>query len=324
MLSTVTVGALALFPARGGAQPPSTEPRTPPKTAGIGVQGLAIVGMNWPVATKSLEATNLDTHPVEIGGAFQVTNIWQDLFAQVTATRISSDGERAFVDDDGTTFPLGIPLSMKATYVDFSVGWKVARGKPGRQTFWPYAGGGLGLVNFSESSPFAQPGDDFDSSKISYHLLAGVEVRLLQWLSVSGDFRYRWVPNLLGDGGVSAAFGEDDFGGPQVGVGLRLGFGGPSLHRAAPPPGTESPSDKSREPSKTPERVASSDFGTILVQAPVYLREDATREPLRVLDAGTMVKVLGENGDWIRVEFADRLLGPRVGYVQRKYIQLPK
>ena len=95
----------------------------------IGVQGFGIFGVNWPVATKSFEATGLDEHPVEIGGGAQVTNIWRELFAQVTATRTSSTGERTFVDDDGTSFPLGIPLSAKATYLDVSAGWKVRYGK---------------------------------------------------------------------------------------------------------------------------------------------------------------------------------------------------
>ena len=51
---------------------------------------------------------------------------------------------------------------------------------------------------------------------------------------------------------------------------------------------------------------------------------DATAEPLRILEAGTSVKILAEIDDWVRIEFYDRLLGPRVGHVQRKYLRLPK
>jgi hypothetical protein len=148
-----------------------------------------------------------------------------------------------------------------------------------------------------------------------------VEVRIRSWLSVSADLRYRWVPNLLGDGGVSAALGEEDFGGFHAGAGLRIGFGGPSLYA---PPSTEPPSTETRDLGKLPVRVVEAQSGIILASAPVYLRPDTNLEPLRVLEAGTAVKILQENEEWIRIEFPDRFLGPRIGYVLRTYVRLPK
>ena len=96
-----------------------------------------------------------------------------------------------------------------------------------------YVGAGLGRVRYREESPFAQPGDDLDTSATSYHVMGGVEVGLVKWVGVSVDFRYRYVPGLLGKGGVSAAFEEEDFGGAYMGVGMRLMFGGGSPPRAA-------------------------------------------------------------------------------------------
>jgi opacity protein-like surface antigen len=319
---TMIIVGLMLRPTVALAQ--ETVPPDIVVTRHIGVQGMAIAGVNWLAPSKSLEASGLSTKPIEIGGGVQVTNIWHDLFAQVNISRLSSDGERTFVDDDGTSFPLGIPLSVKATYVDVTAGWKVMQVRETGRPLLSYFGGGVGRVHYEERSPFALPGDDVDATATSYHIVGGVEMKLLSWLGIAGEVRYRWVPNLLGDGGTSAALEEKDFGGLYAGAGVTLGFGGPTVRRTPPPAQPQPPPTPAPEPSRIPERVADSESGTILVAAPVYLRPDANLQPLRTLDAGTPVKVLQENGDWIRIEFSDRILGPRVGYVLRKYIQLPK
>jgi opacity protein-like surface antigen len=325
-IPAIVAASLVIGAAIAGAQtnpPPSvTAPRSSPRDTTIGIQGIAIVGVNWPAASKSLEASGLKTNPIEFGGGVQVTNIWRNLFAQVSASRMSDTGERAFVDDQGNAFPLGIPLTVKTTYLDVSGGWKFASAD--QLNVLTYFGGGVGRANYAESSPFAQPGDDLDTKTTSYHVLVGAEVRLASWLSVSGDLRYRWVPDLLGTSGVSAAYGEKDFGGFHAGAGLRVGFGGPPMRKPPPPDDVTATPGEPREPARVPTRVASSDSATIVGSAPVYLRPDAKLEPLRVLEAGTSVRVLQENDDWIRIQFADRLLGPRVGYVQRKHVQLPK
>jgi hypothetical protein len=328
VLTLPTIVATGLLAYSSIAVAQTTAPQkpiaAPPSTGGatIGIQGIAVVGVNWPAASKTLEATGLPTKPVELGGAVQVTNIWRNLFAQVGASRTSDTGERAFLDDQGNVFPLGIALSVKTTYVDVSAGWKLASAE--QRNVLTYVGGGVGRVKYVETSPFAQPGDDLETSTTSYHILVGAEVKVLKWLSVSGDMRYRWVPDLLGDGGASAAFGEKDFGGFHAGVGLRVGFGGPPLRQAPPrddgPPAPAQPP----EPPRLPNRPTASESVTIVGSAPVFLRPDAALEPLRVLEPGTSVRILQENDDWIRIQFADRLLGSRVGYVQRKYVQLPK
>jgi opacity protein-like surface antigen len=298
----------------------SVQPAPAPSPAHIGVQGIASIGVDWPSASKSFEAVGLSTKPIEIGGAAQVTNIWRDLFAQVSFTRISDTGERAFIADDGTPVPLGIPLEMKATYIDASVGWKFAPTGESYERVTSYGGAGVGRVKLTEHSPFPQAGDDVDASATSYHVMGGVEVRLLSWLSVSGDLRYRWVPDLLGDGGVSQALKEDDFGGFHLGAGVRIGFGG---RKAAPPTQPESTQVPPSEPTRAPGTVKTAPMGTILTSAPVYLRPDESREPLRTLEAGTSIRILREDREWIRIEFVDRLLGPRVGYVLRKYVHIP-
>ena len=319
---TMIIVGLMLRPTAALAQ--DTVPPDIVVTRHIGVQGMAIAGLNWMSSSKSLKANGLSTKPLEIGGGAQVTNIWRDLFAQVNVSRLSSDGERTFVDEDGTSFPLGIPLSVKATFIDVSAGWKVIQLRETGRPLLSYFGGGIGRVRYEERSPFALPGDDVDATATSYHVVGGVEVKVLRWLGIGGEVRYRWVPNLLGDGGTSAALEDNNFGGFNAGVGVTLGFGGATLRRTSPPPQPQPPTTAGREPSPIPGRVAESESGTILSAAPVYLRPDTNLQPLRTLEAGTSVKVLQENGDWIRIEFNDRVLGARIGYVLRKYIQLPK
>jgi hypothetical protein len=56
--------------------------------------------------------------------------------------------------------------------------------------------------------------------------------------------------------------------------------------------------------------------------APVFVLPDATRTPLRVLAPGTRLRVLREQGDWLRVEFEDPRWGRRVGYIERKNIDM--
>ncbi len=164
-LPTIVATGLLAYSSIAAAQ--ATAPQkpiaAPPSTGGatIGIQGIAVVGVNWPAASKTLEATGLPTKPVELGGAVQVTNIWRNLFAQVGASRTSDTGERAFVDDQGNVFPLGIALSVKTTYVDVSAGWKLASAE--QRNVLTYVGGGVGRVKYVETSPFAQPGDDLET-----------------------------------------------------------------------------------------------------------------------------------------------------------------
>lgn len=296
---------------------------TPPRAGGmrLGVQGIATVGIGWPAASQSVDALGLDSKPVDVGGGVQVSGIWRDLFAQVVASRQSSSGERAFVDDEGNVFPLGIPLTVKSTYLDVSAGWKVAPQADSYQNVSSYVGAGLGVATLREASDFAQPGDDVDVSGTSYHVMGGIEVRLTSWLSVSGDVKYRWVPDLLGTDGVSSAFDEDDFGGFHAGVGLRIGVGGSRRPRLPAPDSTAS---APVEPARPVAAAAPSETGTILSSAPVFLRPDETLQPLRTLSTGTSVKILQEDRDWIRIEFPDSLLGPRIGYILRKYIHIPQ
>jgi opacity protein-like surface antigen len=309
-------------PSAGQPQTAAPQVSTHPSER-IGVQGFGTVGINWQIANDSFDAVDLSSTPVEFGGGALVSGIWRYLFVQVTASGWSDTGERAFVDSSGNRFPLGIPLEARATFVDVSTGWKfdMAPGKSNSNVL-PYFGGGVGLARYKEESPFAQPGDNVDERKISYHVIGGAEVRLMKWVAVSFDARYRYVPNLLGDDGVSGELDENDFGGLQAGVALRIGFWGTRTPgRRAP---AREPSRPQPPPVKTVPGAETLESATIITATPAYLYPDPRRTPLRILEAGTAVRILEETGDWFRIEFSDPRFGRRIGYVARKDVQVRK
>ena len=297
----------------------SPQPAPAPTSPRIGVQGLGFVGLDFLRAEQSVEALGLDERPVEFGGSVRISNLWRALFAEVHASRWSTSGERAFVDSSGEVFPLGIPLDVDATHVDVSVGWRFyPRNRSAIRTPVPYVAGGAGVVRYREESPFAEAGDDLRTSTTTYHAAAGFDYPLSRWLGITGDVRYRFAPDVIGEDGVSSAFEEDDLGGFQLAIGVRVGFGlaAPVAPRAPEP-----------DPRPAPELVVptkpaiDSRTGTIMVEAPVFLLPDRTRVPLRVLEAGTPVRILEDVDGWVRIEFRDPQFGARVGYVEARFVR---
>ena len=60
---------------------------------------------------------------------------------------------------------------------------------------------------------------------------------------------------------------------------------------------------------------------TVITNAPIFIQPGA-QTPLRVAKAGTALKVLQEEGEWLEVEFNDPQFGRRVGWVQKKLVQV--
>ena len=313
----ILTAALVCPPPAAAQQAAAARPQAPADPRGLDV--FAGAGAAWPAAKDSFEALGLDSPGLEFGGGVRFTGLWKKLFAQAAVHRWTDSGERAFVDEDGNVFPLGISLDAEATYIDATVGWKeLVRNGAGRISFQTYFGAGAGVVQYSENSPFADDSDALDETKVSYNVLAGVEVPLGRLVAVAFDGRYRIIPDVLGEGGVSSSFDEDFLGGFQISVGVRLGFGGPRY--VVPPPKATPPAPSSR--TTMPSPGARLDGGVILETAPVFLLPDSTRTPLRTLTAGTTVRILEEKGDWVRIEFRDTQYGARVGFVQRKFVQV--
>ncbi len=60
-------------------------------------------------------------------------------------------------------------------------------------------------------------------------------------------------------------------------------------------------------------------FVVVIAETPLMLLPDADREPLRMLEVGTVLRFLDDdNAEWLHTEFQDFHYGRRVGYVQKK------
>jgi len=304
----------------------ATAPAPQRESGRLGLDVFGGVGASWPASPKSFEAVKLPSTPIDFGGGARVTGLWRGMFVQVSGARWQDTGERTFVDSDGSSFPLGIPLGVKATFIDGTLGVKSAISEGGT-AYVLYLGAGSGVVRYSESSPFAEAGEDLEVAKVSYHVLAGAEIPILRRLAAVVEAKYRYVPDLFGEGGASAVFGEDSFGGFNLAVGVQIGFGGRSVTRPPRAPGSGnvgSETNPPRAPLNPPanEPTRRSPDGIILEPAPVYLLPDAKRTPLKTLETGTPVRLLRQQGDWIQIEFPDRQLGPRIGWIQSRFVRL--
>ena len=98
-------------------------PRRASDRTGLDLFGGARVGL--PAAQDSFEAVALELG-LRVRRRGPSNRDLAETVPAGAAKRWSDSGERAFVDSDGNTFPLGIPLELKATYVDATVGVKSA------------------------------------------------------------------------------------------------------------------------------------------------------------------------------------------------------
>jgi hypothetical protein len=99
-------------------------------------------------------------------------------------------------------------------------------------------------------------------------------------------------------------------------------------HSVTVPPRTTAPRERPpvnappAAPGTMPATVGTAAF--TIAATPVYIRAEETRTPLKTLPRGTSIRVLEEAGDWLRIEFQDSQWGRRVGFVQRKNVQITK
>ena len=210
---------LAASPAVAQTQPRSPRlVQAPPPEPRFGLRGYALFGTATLAAKETLDAV-ADTHSrATFGGGAQVTNIWRSVFVDVSAAQLTLDGERVFVDNR-QVFKLGIPLQIKMRSVDVAGGWRFTL----MRRIFPYAGAGFTYLQYEESSSFAQTGEDVSEGKAGPLLLGGVDIRVWRWISAGTELRWRRVRGILGEGGASAEFGEDDAGGVNVAMRISVG-----------------------------------------------------------------------------------------------------
>lgn len=185
---------------------------------GVGFRGYGSFGSTTLAATDTFDAVAGTASPSVFGGGAQVTNLWRGVFADIGVSHLSLDGERVFIGEDGTVFELGIPLEVTMRPIDIAAGWRFGLGRVA-----PYVGAGVTFLSYEETSDFSEAGEDVDESGSGALVLGGVDVLVWRWIHAGGEVRYRRVHGILGEGGVSSHFGEDDAGGISAAVRISIG-----------------------------------------------------------------------------------------------------
>lgn len=183
------------------------------------VRGHVAIGMAGFSAAESVEAVAGTNTTRVFGAGATAIGLWRGVFVDVAFFWQGLDGERVFVDR-GTVYRLGIPLTIHLRPLDVAAGWRFA-GR--RDRVGAYAGAGLSALSYEESSAFAEPGDDIKTRKAGAVVIGGADLYLGRRARVGADLRYRAVSGVLGGGGVSEAFGDDQLGGYSAS--LRISFG---------------------------------------------------------------------------------------------------
>ena len=160
------------------------------------------------------------------GGGLQLA-MRRNIFVDIAVSRMSRSGQRAFVDDRGETFRLGIPLHASLTPIEFTVGRRFPpRRSPARRRrirVVPYVGVGFGMYRYEETSDFSTGTEDVDETHAGFLAVGGAEFRVSKWVGITADAQYTRVPGILGQGGISQQLGERDLGGIAGRVRVILG-----------------------------------------------------------------------------------------------------
>ena len=160
-------------------------------------------------AVDTFNATFGKTALPFFGGGVQVV-VKDGVFVEVTASRFRQTGQRAYLSG-GKSFQLGIPLTATITPLEVSAGYRFRVRQLPRVR--PYVAVGYGSYAYTETSDFAQPGEDVDTKHGGYLVNGGAEFRLHRWVGLAVDVQYTRVSGILGNGGVSQQAGESDLGG---------------------------------------------------------------------------------------------------------------
>jgi len=199
--------AVSLSPGVTSAQQPTT------------IRGFGDFGATRFSAGDTFDAVVGSSTGTFFGGGVEVV-LPQRYFFNLRISRFNKSGERVFVQDN-EVFPLGIDMKVTITPVEVTGGYRFQpKGRTGK--FVPYVGGGIGWYRYSETSDFADTGEDVSETFQGYHLLGGIEVRLNRWLALGGEGQWTTVPDAFEPVPGSAAdlFGEENLGG----LGFRVRF----------------------------------------------------------------------------------------------------
>ena len=215
----LAIAGVAAFPTAASAQqrPAAAARPAAPRQRAI-IRGFGDFGATLFSAADTFDATLGSSTGFFIGGGGEVI-LPSRFFVNVRVSHFGKSGERVFVDDEGEVFPLGIEMKVGITPIEFSAGYRFRpRGRTRNVT--PYLGGGIGWHRYSETSDFADSGEDVSATVTGYHVLGGVEYRMRRPFALAGEAQWTTVPDAFGAGLGSAAelFDERNLGG----IGFRV------------------------------------------------------------------------------------------------------
>ncbi|HSK07930.1 MAG TPA: outer membrane beta-barrel protein [Vicinamibacterales bacterium] len=168
-------------------------------------------------ATRSFEAVFSSASAPVFGGGVDVRV--GRFFIQGEGGYLQRTGERVFVFE-GEAFPLGITEKMRMITLAVNAGYRFGGG----QRITPYLGAGVVPTFYrEEAAGSGTSGETLSKTGFGAQGLGGVEFRISNWLATAVEGRYRYLPGILGDEGVSAEFSEDNLGGMAVGVKVLIG-----------------------------------------------------------------------------------------------------
>lgn len=180
-------------------------------------------------ASDSAQAVFGSSGGFSFGGAVRY-DVWRGAFVSAGVRTFSKEGERVFLAGPGSPVQkLGFPLTLRLTPIQLTAGYRFRRG----QLVVPYAGVGVSITSYSETSEVAGESFDLDGTETGFLGVAGVEMgrgRLRGGLELG----YSAVSGVLGLGGVSQVYGEDDLGGLHVVGKLVVAFGTRPAKKPAP------------------------------------------------------------------------------------------
>jgi len=160
-------------------------------------------------AKDSFEAVTGSSTVTGLGIGLEVQNLWRGLFVRTGISKLTTSGERVFVDE-GDVFPLGIPLDITMTPIEVAVGWRF---KPlGSRGVVPYAGGGPMFLKYREESEGDVSGESVNQTFSGIALFGGIEVPVWKYISAGAELGLRKA-TVDSPRGTMRLFDESDLGG---------------------------------------------------------------------------------------------------------------
>jgi len=206
VLAVICIATLAPTAVTAQQRPAPARPATRQPLA---IRGFGDLGMVRFAASDAFEATLGSPSGVFFGGGVEVV-LPQQWFVGLRLSHFDKSGERVFVQDN-EAFPLGIDMKVAITPIEVSAGYRF---RSGGRTLIPYLGGGIGWHKYTETSDFADAGENVKETFTGYHVLGGAEYRLGRMFALAGEAQWTTIPDALsGVSSAADAFGESNLGG---------------------------------------------------------------------------------------------------------------